>query len=106
VFLHGTAARGVESPLTRIGQIGALLRHRSARNTTEGSARNIHAHYDLGNAFYALFLDPDTMAYSCGIHAPGSSETDAQRAKLITTQSRRSMISLSGLPSRHRSRVG
>jgi cyclopropane-fatty-acyl-phospholipid synthase len=31
-----------------------------------GSRKNILAHYDLGNDFYALFLDP-TMTYSCGI---------------------------------------
>jgi cyclopropane-fatty-acyl-phospholipid synthase len=36
------------------------------RNTRRGSARNIRAHYDLGNDFFAAFLD-DTMTYSCGI---------------------------------------
>jgi cyclopropane-fatty-acyl-phospholipid synthase len=36
------------------------------RNTRAGSRANIHAHYDLGNDFYQLFLD-DTMTYSCGI---------------------------------------
>jgi cyclopropane-fatty-acyl-phospholipid synthase len=35
-------------------------------NTIKGSQRNIHAHYDLGNAFYALFLD-STMSYSSAI---------------------------------------
>lgn len=38
------------------------------RNSKTGSARNIAAHYDLGNALYELMLDP-TMAYSCGIFA-------------------------------------
>jgi cyclopropane-fatty-acyl-phospholipid synthase len=36
------------------------------RNTRRGSARNIHAHYDLGNDFFSTFLD-DTMTYSSGI---------------------------------------
>ena len=36
------------------------------RNTLQGSRKNIYAHYDLGNDFYALFLD-ETMTYSCGI---------------------------------------
>ena len=36
------------------------------RNTLQGSRENIFAHYDLGNEFYALFLD-ETMTYSCGI---------------------------------------
>lgn len=39
---------------------------RPFRNTLAGSRANIAAHYDLGNDFYALFLD-DTMTYSCGI---------------------------------------
>ena len=45
---------------------GALLhrlRHLLQRNSRAGSKRNIHAHYDLGNAFYTLWLDP-TMNYS------------------------------------------
>jgi cyclopropane-fatty-acyl-phospholipid synthase len=35
-------------------------------NTTEGSRKNIAAHYDLGNDMFALFLDP-TMMYSSAI---------------------------------------
>jgi len=49
--------------------LGAPLRrilHWLNRNSRDGSQRNIAAHYDLGNEFFALFLDP-TMAYSCGI---------------------------------------
>jgi cyclopropane-fatty-acyl-phospholipid synthase len=42
------------------------LLQRTFRNTLAGSRANIAAHYDLGNDFYALFLD-DTMTYSCGI---------------------------------------
>ena len=45
---------------------GALLyrlRHLRNRNTRTGSRKNIHAHYDLGNEFYRLWLD-STMNYS------------------------------------------
>ena len=45
---------------------GSLLlraRHLLNRNSRSGSRKNIHAHYDLGNAFYRLWLDP-TMNYS------------------------------------------
>jgi cyclopropane-fatty-acyl-phospholipid synthase len=45
---------------------GSLLhraRHLLNRNSRRGSAKNIHAHYDLGNEFYRLWLDP-TMNYS------------------------------------------
>lgn len=34
------------------------LKHRLRRNSRAGSRRNIHAHYDLGNDFYQLWLDP------------------------------------------------
>jgi cyclopropane-fatty-acyl-phospholipid synthase len=42
------------------------LFHWANRNSKSGSARNIAAHYDLGNELYQLMLD-DTMAYSCAI---------------------------------------
>jgi len=83
LFLRATDARGFESPITWLAQLPALLRHRRRANTPSGSARNIHAHYDLGNAFYRLFLDDATLAYSCGLYeADGVSLADAQRAKL------------------------
>lgn len=45
---------------------GSLLyraKHWLNRNSRAGSKKNIHAHYDLGNEFYRLWLDP-TMNYS------------------------------------------
>jgi len=39
------------------------LKHKLHRNSKAGSKRNIHAHYDLGNDFYQLWLDP-TWTYS------------------------------------------
>ena len=42
------------------------LRHWRNRNTRQGSRRNIAAHYDLGNAFYALWLDR-SMQYSSAL---------------------------------------
>ena len=79
VALRATAARGVESPLTRIAQLPALVRYRRRRDRAE---RNVHAHYDLGNRFYRLFLD-ETLTYSCAIWpSPNMSLADAQRAKL------------------------
>ncbi|HEY0476419.1 MAG TPA: cyclopropane-fatty-acyl-phospholipid synthase family protein [Kofleriaceae bacterium] len=83
VALRATGARGVESPLTRLALLPALVRHRRAGNTPRGSRRNIQAHYDVGNAFYQLFLDPETLAYSCAhFPRPGMSLADGQRAKL------------------------
>lgn len=52
------------------------------RNNRAGSRRNIHFHYDLGNDFYRLWLDPG-MTYSSAIFAdPGQSLEAAQGAKL------------------------
>lgn len=58
------------------------LSHALRRNSARGSRRNIMFHYDLGNAFYRLWLD-ESMTYSsaCGI-APGQSLEAAQREKL------------------------
>ena len=41
--------------------------HWLSRNTRKGSRRNIGAHYDLGNDFFRIFLDP-TMMYSCAYY--------------------------------------
>lgn len=49
-----------------LGRLGALLRHHRRANTRGGSRRNIAHHYDLGNAFYRLWLDP-SMTYSAAL---------------------------------------
>jgi len=57
------------------------LFHWANRNSRHGSARNIAAHYDLGNDLYQLMLD-ETMAYSCAIFPrPDASLVVAQTAK-------------------------
>ncbi len=58
------------------------LLHRRRDNSREGSKRNIHAHYDLGNEFYGLWLDP-TMTYSSALYegAEGKALEAAQAAK-------------------------
>ncbi len=43
------------------------LLHRKHDNSRDGAKRNIHAHYDLGNSFYRLWLDP-TMTYSSALY--------------------------------------
>jgi len=43
-----------------------FLQHRFRRNSIKGSQKNIRDHYDLGNEFYELFLDP-TLNYSSGV---------------------------------------
>ena len=48
---------------TWAGRLLHRLRHLLNRNTRANSQKNIHAHYDLGNTFYTLWLD-GTMNYS------------------------------------------
>lgn len=47
-------------------QVLAKLSYLLQSNTKSGSKKNIHAHYDIGNDFYELWLDP-TMTYSSGL---------------------------------------
>jgi len=57
------------------------LYHRLHSNTRRGAQRNIHAHYDLGNAFYGHWLD-ETMTYSSALFTPGVNDlASAQREK-------------------------
>jgi len=56
----------MEKGLARLTTPLYRLYHFARKNTRVGSRKNILAHYDLGNDFYRLFLDP-TMTYSCGI---------------------------------------
>ncbi len=64
------------------GQALYRIKHLLNRNSKAGSRRNIHAHYDLGNPFYAVWLDP-SMTYSSALFGndPARSLQDAQTAK-------------------------
>ena len=48
---------------TWLGRLLYRVRHLLQHNSRANSRKNIHAHYDLGNAFYRLWLD-ETMNYS------------------------------------------
>jgi cyclopropane-fatty-acyl-phospholipid synthase len=65
---------------------GSLLyrvRHLFNRNSRSGSKKNIHAHYDIGNSFYRLWLD-ETMNYSSALFDGDLSQpmSEAQHAKV------------------------
>ncbi len=62
-------------------QFFALYNTIVRRNSLSGSRRNIEAHYDVGNDFYALWLD-ETMTYSSALYqGPERSLSAAQRNK-------------------------
>jgi cyclopropane-fatty-acyl-phospholipid synthase len=65
-----------------LARAASWIRHALNRNSRAGSRRNIAAHYDLGNAFYELWLDRETMAYSAAhFDHPDEPLADAQRNK-------------------------
>ncbi len=67
---------------TWLGRFAYRIKHLLNRNTKANSQKNIHAHYDLGNAFYELWLD-GTMNYSSAIfETPETSMQEAQHAKV------------------------
>lgn len=71
----------LETGWARLAQPMRRAWHTLRRNTRRGSRRNIAAHYDLGNEFFAEFLD-DTLTYSCGIFEhPETTLRDASIAK-------------------------
>ena len=56
-------------------QILAKISYLLQANTKSGSKKNIHAHYDVGNDFYELWLDP-TMTYSSALFANDSANLE------------------------------
>lgn len=79
--LNQKALRDMEKGLARLTAPLYKFYHYVRKNTKSGSRNNILAHYDLGNDFYALFLD-ETMTYSCAIfEEEGSTLKQASEAK-------------------------
>ncbi|HEX4049932.1 MAG TPA: cyclopropane-fatty-acyl-phospholipid synthase family protein [Steroidobacteraceae bacterium] len=75
------ALKRMERGAARLSRPLRRAAHWLRRNSRAGSARNIAAHYDIGNQLYRLMLD-ETMAYSCGIFANEQTTlADASRAK-------------------------
>ena len=71
-----------ETGLARLGAAAARRVLNLRRNTVEGSRRNIHEHYDLGNDFFRLFLD-ESLTYSAAIfERPESTLFEASMAKI------------------------
>lgn len=77
------SSRGALGVFNWVGDKLLAAAHAARANTRAGSAANIEAHYDAGNAMYKLFLD-STMTYSSAVHsdAPGETMEDAQIRKM------------------------
>jgi cyclopropane-fatty-acyl-phospholipid synthase len=68
---------------TWLGRLAYRIKHMLNRNNKTNSKKNIHAHYDLGNAFYELWLD-GTMNYSSAMFGGDMAQdlASAQHAKV------------------------
>jgi cyclopropane-fatty-acyl-phospholipid synthase len=78
-----TAARFLLVPRGGPWPLEAIRGDKAGRDGSEEVNReNVHYHYDLSNAFYALFLDPE-MVYTCAYFVePHDDIARAQRDKL------------------------
>ncbi|NTV57484.1 MAG: class I SAM-dependent methyltransferase [Deltaproteobacteria bacterium] len=81
VLLNQSVFAGLDRGLSRLKAPLYKAYHFLHKDSRKGSRINIAAHYDLGNDFYALFLD-ETLTYSCGIFdSPECSLQEASVAK-------------------------
>lgn len=72
--------RLLRNPLTRLRSLASATASRHLPTESE-DRRNIRSHYDVGDEFFELFLDP-TMAYSCAVwERPDMTLQEAQTAK-------------------------
>lgn len=66
-----------------LSELLLLISHRPHLNSLGGSHKNIHHHYNIGNPFYELWLDKETMQYTCAYFPkPDMTLEQAQAAKL------------------------
>ncbi len=79
--VYASMAQATKGP-GRVSRLLSRWTDAQQANTLEGSRANIHAHYNVGNDFYRLWLDPE-LVYTCA-YFPSASATleEAQTAKM------------------------
>ena len=80
--LNGKTLGRLESGFRLLGKPIERLRHWTRRNHRQQARENIAAHYDLGNTFYAQFLDEELLYSSALFATPDQDLTAAQQAKM------------------------
>jgi len=81
--MHNEAVFSATLPGKWLARIKNVYHHFSKRNSIAGSKKNISFHYDLGNDFYNLWLDP-SMSYSSAIFEDNN--TDLEQAQITKLQ--------------------
>ncbi len=79
LFMRNRATLGRQARASGLARLWRWSAHRLRRNDKARAPRNIMAHYDLGNDFYAAWLDA-TMSYSSAIFALPISEAEPLEA--------------------------
>lgn len=82
LIMNRQARNGLEGPMKLLASALGRAQYALRSNTKRGSRRNIVAHYDLGDEFFSLFLDP-TMTYSCGIFENGATTLEESQIEKI-----------------------
>lgn len=72
-----------QNPAPWLRYVNRLAKNQRIYNTRRRAKDNIHHHYDIGNAFYRLWLDRQAMQYTCAYYPdPDMQLEDAQVAKM------------------------
>ena len=88
LFMRNRVALGASGRPKGWSRLAQRVKHWLRRNHRSGARRNIAFHYDLGNDFYAAWLDP-TLSYSSAIFAdPAEPLIEAQVRKMATLTAR------------------
>jgi cyclopropane-fatty-acyl-phospholipid synthase len=88
LFVRNRISLGQAGRASALSKWGRMLLHWARRNSPRRARKNVAYHYDLGNDFYAPWLDAG-MTYSSALYtAPGMSLEAAQEAKLDTALAR------------------
>jgi cyclopropane-fatty-acyl-phospholipid synthase len=81
IFMRNRVTLGSAARARGLSRLARRVRHALRNNHRHGARRNILAHYDLGNEFYAAWLDPG-LTYSSALFAPGDTLAVAQARKI------------------------
>lgn len=87
MFMRNRISLGNSARASGVSRLIKHVAHMLRRNDAKGAKRNIMAHYDLGNDFYASWLD-STMSYSSGLFEEGDTLEAGQRRKMAALMAR------------------
>ena len=82
MVLNREVLEDMERGLARVAMPFLRAHHARRSNTVRGAKKNIAAHYDLGNDFFGLFLDPTMMYSSAYFESDAQSLEEAQVTKV------------------------